>query len=117
MQGLVQILSKRVLKAFWERKRRAETPLRTWFTVVSKAQWNSPADVKAMFGGAVDFVADNRVIFDLGGNKYRLVVRVAYPHKRVLVKFVGTHKEYDAIAAEKVGKPKSKSKSKSGART
>jgi mRNA interferase HigB len=50
----------------------------------------------------VDFVADNRVIFDLGGNKYRLVVHVAYRHKRVLVKFIGTHQEYDKINPETV---------------
>jgi mRNA interferase HigB len=55
-----------------------------------------------MFGSTVDFVGDNRVIFDVGGNKYRLVVHVAYPFKRVLIKFVGTHKEYDRIDPETV---------------
>jgi mRNA interferase HigB len=65
--------------------------------VVSQAAWVGPADVKGQFGGAVDFVADNRVIFDIGGNKYRLVVHVAYKFKRVLVKFVGTHAQYDRI--------------------
>ncbi|HEY8874892.1 MAG TPA: type II toxin-antitoxin system HigB family toxin [Stellaceae bacterium] len=59
--------------------------------------WAGPADVKEQFGTAVDFVADNRVIFDIGGNKYRLVVHVAYRFKRVLVKFVGTHAQYDKI--------------------
>ncbi len=49
--------------------------------------------IKRRFGGTVDFVADNRVIFDLGGNKYRLVVHVSYAFGRVLVKFVGTHAE------------------------
>lgn len=53
-----------------------------------------------MFGGNVDFVGDNRVIFDIGGNKYRLIVHVAYAYGRVLVKFVGTHADYDAIDAE-----------------
>jgi mRNA interferase HigB len=53
--------------------------------------------VKAAFGPTVDFVADNRIIFDVGGNKYRLVVHVAYRFKRVLIKFVGTHKAYDRI--------------------
>lgn len=58
--------------------------------------------MKAEFGVIVDFVADNSVIFDIGGNKYRLVVRVAYSHKRVLIKFVGTHAEYDKVDAETV---------------
>lgn len=67
-----------------------------------QAQWNGPSDVKAMFGATVDFVADNRLIFDIGGNKYRLIVHVAYPYKRVLIKFVDTHKDYDRINQETV---------------
>ena len=55
-----------------------------------------------MFGATVDFVGDNRAIFDLGGNKYRLVVHIAYRHKRVLVKFIGTHAEYDKVDPETV---------------
>lgn len=56
-----------------------------------------------MFGTTVDFVGDNRIIFDIGGNKYRLVVRAAYhPFNRVLVKFVGTHQEYNNINPETV---------------
>jgi mRNA interferase HigB len=66
------------------------------------AEWDGPQDVKAMFGATVDFVADNRIIFDIGGNKYRLVVHVAYRFKRVLIKFIGTHTDYDRIDPEKV---------------
>lgn len=70
--------------------------------LVSKAHWNGPADVKRQFGSSVDFVRDNRLIFDIGGNKYRLIAHVAYPYGRVLVKFVGTHKDYDRINPETV---------------
>ena len=69
---------------------------------VNTAKWITPADVKVMFGSTVDFVGDNRIIFDIGGNKFRLIVHVAYAYGRVLVKFVGTHKQYDAIDAETV---------------
>jgi mRNA interferase HigB len=55
-----------------------------------------------MFGTAVDFVGDNRLIFDIGGNKFRLIVHVAYSYRRVLVKFVGTHAEYAKIDPENV---------------
>jgi len=101
----MHVLSMRALKLFWEREPKAERPLRAWFTLVRKAEWTGPADVKAMFGTTVDFVADNRAIFDIGGNKYRLIAYIAYQHRRVLVKFVGTHKEYDALDAEKIGRP------------
>ena len=80
----------------------AERPLKVWYATAVKAEWTGPADIKRQFGASVDFVGDNRVIFDLGGNKYRLVVRIAYTYKRALVKFIGTHAEYDGINAETV---------------
>ena len=98
----MQIIAQRTLRQFWERQPQAEGPIRTWYAVVSKADWKNPADVKARFGPTVDFIADNRLIFDLGGNKYRLIVHVAYPFQRVLVKFIGTHAEYDKINPETV---------------
>ena len=97
----MQIVAKRELKLFWEAYPQAKVPLSTWHAMVSRAEWTGPADVKAMFGTA-DFVADNRIIFNIGGNKFRLVVHVAYAYKRVLVKFVGTHADYDKIKAETV---------------
>lgn len=98
----MQIIAKRTLKLFWSVHPQAELSLRNWFTLVSRAEWSGPADVKAMFGATVDFVGDNRVIFDIAGNKYRLVVHIAYRSHRVLVKFVGTHKAYDKIDPEAV---------------
>jgi mRNA interferase HigB len=66
------------------------------------ADWSGPQEVKDGFGTTVDFVSDNRIIFDIGGNKYRLIVHVAYRFKRVLIKFVGTHEEYNRINPETV---------------
>jgi len=80
----------------------AERPLRAWYAMVNQAQWNGPADVKTLFGRTVDFVRDNRVIFDIGGNKFRLVAHISYDFKRVLIKFVGTHADYDRIDPETV---------------
>ena len=97
----MQIIAKRTLKLFWEDNPRAETPLRAWYALVDGAAWAGPADIKAMFRTA-DLVGDNRVIFNIGGNKYRLVVHVAYGHARVLIKFVGTHADYDKINPEVV---------------
>ena len=93
----MRIIAKATLREFWERHPPAATPLKKWFSLVSAADWRSPADVKAMFGGTVDFAADNRIIFDIGGNKYRLIVRVSYEYGQVFIKFIGTHAEYDRI--------------------
>lgn len=98
----MQIIARRTLKQFWTKHPQAQGPLSIWFAMVSKAEWTGPADVKATFGNTVDFVSDNRIIFDISGNKYRLIVHAAYPFKRVLVKFVGTHAEYDKIDPETV---------------
>jgi mRNA interferase HigB len=68
----------------------------------AKAQWTGPAEIKRQFGATVDFVGDNRVIFDLGGNKYRLIAHVSFTFGRVFVKFTGTHAEYDRIDPETV---------------
>ena len=98
----MNVIARKALKDFWERYPDAEKPLSTWYQIVSKGTWGSPADLKRAFGANVDFVGDNRAIFDIGGNKYRLVVHFAYLHKAALIKFVGTHKDYDRINAETV---------------
>jgi mRNA interferase HigB len=98
----MEIIAKKALKDFWAKHNQAEAPLTAWYVAVSNADWKTPTDIKDAFGATVDFVGDNRVIFDIGGNKYRLIVHVAYKFHRVLIKFVGTHKEYDKIDPEKV---------------
>ncbi|HXO68567.1 MAG TPA: type II toxin-antitoxin system HigB family toxin [Bradyrhizobium sp.] len=98
----MQVIARRTLKEFWARHPHAEGPIRSWFAIAAKAQWTNPAEIKRQFGGTVDFVGDNRVIFDLGGNKYRLIVHVSFAFGRVLVKFIGTHAEYDRIDPETV---------------
>jgi mRNA interferase HigB len=99
----MQVLSKSRIREFWTDYPDAEGPLSAWYRIVSKAVWMKPNDVKEQFGHNVDFVGDSRAIFDIGGNKYRLVVRIVYaPFYRVMVKFIGTHKEYDKIDPETV---------------
>jgi len=98
----MQIIALRTLRQFWEKHPQAETPIKVWYGIASKAIWKSPADVKSQFGGNVDFVGDNRAIFDIAGNKYRLIVHISYGYRRVLVKFIGTHADYDKIDAENV---------------
>jgi mRNA interferase HigB len=98
----MNVVSKATLRAFWHRHPQARGPLEAWFADVRQASWDSPADGKADFGNTVDFIADNRVIFDIAGNKHRLVAHIAYRFKRVLVKFIGTHAAYDRIDPETI---------------
>lgn len=95
----MNVIARRTLISFWTKHPQAETPLKVWFAEARAAEWSGPQDIKDRLGTAVDFLSENRVVFDVGGNKYRLIVRIAYRHKHVLVKFVGTHAEYDRIDA------------------
>lgn len=100
----MRIIAKRTLRQFWETHRRgaeAKTPLQVWHSTVEGADWATPTDVKATYGDA-SILKNNRVVFNIAGNKFRLVVRINYPFRIVYVRFVGTHKEYDAIDAETI---------------
>jgi mRNA interferase HigB len=102
----VRIISRSLLRAFWSRKgcEEAQQPLLAWFREVSRAEWKSPSEVKALYGSA-DVVGDGRIVFNIGGNKFRLVVWVKYSAGLVLIKWVGTHEAYDAIDVTKIGLP------------
>ena len=94
----MRIIALSTLKAFWESPAHADAkePLLAWHRFVLKADWASPADVKGSLRKA-SILQDGRVIFDIAGNKYRLVVWINYPYRVVYVRFVGTHAQYDAI--------------------
>jgi mRNA interferase HigB len=98
----VQIIAKRTLREFWLRHPAAETPLKLWYARAARARWSRPSDLRAQFGSTVDFVAGNRAIFDIGGNKYRLIVKIDYSVGLVLVRFIGLHSVYDRIDPETI---------------
>jgi mRNA interferase HigB len=99
----MRIIAVSTLREFWSRPGRhdAEQPLRAWVHIVRAADWSKPTDVKRMFRSA-DIVGGERVVFNIGGNKYRLVAAVHYRGKRIYVRFIGTHREYDGIDVERV---------------
>ena len=95
------IIAKRTLRDFWERHPDAEQPLTAWHSIAERADWGSPNAVRATFGHA-SIIANNRVVFNIKGNDYRLVAHILYHRRRVYIRFVGTHAEYDAINAAEV---------------
>jgi len=92
----VRIIAKRGLRDFWRRHPKAKGPLEAWHQEVAHADWASPSAVKAHFRSASVLQGD-RVIFNVAGNQYRLVVKINYPYRVVYIRFIGTHVEYDAI--------------------
>ncbi len=99
----MRIISTSTLKAFWSRPahRDAEQPLRTWIQVTKVMQWSDPPAIKRAFGSA-DILRDGRVVFDIGGNKCRLLAWVNYPYGVVYIRFIGTHRDYDKIDAHTI---------------
>jgi mRNA interferase HigB len=96
----MRIIAKRTLREFWARYPDAEDPLLAWYREVEKEDWNKPSQVKDKYRSA-SFVGD-RVVFNIKGNDYRLVVKINYPYRVVYVRFVGTHEEYDEIDVQEV---------------
>ena len=97
----MRIIARRALREIWERHPDAEQPLKSWFAEAQSAGWKNTHGIKRRYRHA-SFVADNRVIFNIGGNKYRLVAHVNYAFQIVYVKFVGTHAEYNRIDPETI---------------
>ncbi|MBS0228173.1 MAG: type II toxin-antitoxin system HigB family toxin [Proteobacteria bacterium] len=94
----MKVIAVSTLRSFWERHPDAEQPLKAWHDEARHATWETPLDIKRHYANA-SFVGRNRVVFNIKGNDYRLVVAVAYRFQAVYIKFVGTHAHYDRIDA------------------
>jgi mRNA interferase HigB len=94
----VRIIAKRTLRTFWKRHPKAKGSLEAWHQEVAGADWATPSAVKAQFRSA-SVLQDNRMVFNIAGNQYRLIVKINYPYRIVYIRFIGTHAEYDAIDA------------------
>jgi mRNA interferase HigB len=93
----MRIISKRALREHWEKPGRqdSEEPLKAWFAIARKATWRHFADVRRQFGSAS--IVGDRLVFNIKGNDYRLVVRIDFEREIGFVRFVGTHPEYDEL--------------------
>jgi mRNA interferase HigB len=89
----MHVISKKKLRAFWEQNPKAKTPLEAWYQVAKSAEWANFAEVRQIFGAAD--VVGRFVVFDIGGNKYRLIAAIHFNRGKVYVRHVLTHAEYD----------------------
>jgi mRNA interferase HigB len=100
-KNAMRIIARKTLREFWEKHADAEQLLKAWFREAAKADWTSPSAINAPYRSA-SVVGDNRIVFNIAGNKYRLVVKVNYPYRVMYIRFVGTHRQYDAIDVSEV---------------
>ena len=99
----MHVIKRKTLVEFYQQpgNQDAKGTLEAWYYEAKHAQWTSPADIKTQYRSA-SILKDNRVVFNIAGNKYRLIVRINYDSKTVFVRFIGTHREYDKIDAEAI---------------
>ena len=99
----MRIISRKTIKDFWENQKykNAEQPLKAWYTEAKESEWNFPHDIKDKYKNA-SFIGNNRIVFNIKGNEYRLAVAVKYDYKIVYIRFIGTHEQYDKINAKEI---------------
>ncbi len=97
----MRVIAKRILREFWEKQADSEDQLKTWYREAAKASWSSPAKIKSEYP-TISILKSGRVVFNICGNKYRLIVQINYLRQWVFIRFIGTHKEYDKIDADKI---------------
>jgi len=99
----LRIIALRTIRTFWEHTshRDAEQPLKSWYAIAKRADWGTPQDIKNQFRSA-SVIGNNRVVFNVAGNKYRLIVQFNYPCRVGYIRFIGTHAQYDVVNVETV---------------
>ena len=96
-----RIIAKKTLREFWEKHADSEQYLKTWYETAKNLNWNSPNEVKETYINA-SILKDSRVVFNIKGNSYRLIVKFNYVRQWAFIRFIGTHAEYDKIDADTI---------------
>ncbi len=97
----MRIVSKKSLREFWEEHPDEKSALQVWYEDARRSDWQKPVDIKHSYRNA-SIIGDNRVVFNIKGNAYRLVIKVHYDRGYAYIRFVGTHRQYDNIDAESI---------------
>ena len=98
---VMRVLSRTTLSDFWKSNKGAEQQLRAWYQEAKAASWKKPSDIKKLYRSA-SILKNSRIVFNIVGNKYRLVVKIVYDYQIVYVRFIGTHQQYDKIDANTI---------------
>ncbi len=97
----MRIIAGKTIRNYQEKYPQAAQQLEAWYYEAKNASWKNPSEIKEKYGSA-SILENNRVVFNIGGNNFRLVVQIAYKISVIYIRFFGTHKEYDKIKAEKI---------------
>ena len=97
----MRVIAKSTLRDYWEKNIACEQPLLSWYKVAIKSNWSNFNEVKLQFGSC-KIVGNDRIVFKVKGNKYRLIIKISFENQLIWIRFIGTHSEYDLIDAKSV---------------
>lgn len=97
----MRVIAKSTIRQFWEKHKDCEQQLKAWYHEANSAYWKTPEQIKSDYPSA-SFLGDNRIVFNIKGNRYRLIVKINFKYQMIWIRFVGTHAEYDKINAETI---------------
>ena len=97
----MRIVAKKILREFWELHPDCEQQLKTWYEDTEKVRWVNPNQIKEDYPSA-SILKDNRIVFNIKGNNYRLIIKINYEYQMIWIRFIGRHKEYDNIDAKNI---------------
>lgn len=97
----MRVIARKILRDFWEKHKDCEQHLKSWFSEAEKVIWENPNQIKITYPSA-SILNDNRIVFNIKGNNYRLIVKINYDYQMVWIRFIGTHADYDKINANTI---------------
>ena len=97
----MRVIAKKILREFWEKHSDCEQQLKSWYQEASNAEWKSPNEIKSEYPSA-SILSNNRIVFNIKGNNYRLIIKINYDYQIIWIKFIGTHHEYSKINANEI---------------
>lgn len=97
----MRVIAKKILREFWEKHSDCEQQLKAWFQETSKTEWTNLNEIKVEYPSA-SIIGNDRIVFNIKGNKYRLIVKINFDYQMVWIRFIGTHSEYDKVNAKTI---------------
>jgi len=97
----LRVIAKKILREFWDKHNDCEQQLKSWYQEASSAEWKNSNEIKLEYQTA-SIIGDNRVVFNIKGNTYRLIIKLNFDYQMIWIRFIGTHAEYDKINAKTI---------------
>jgi len=97
----LRVIAKKILRDFWTKDSDCEQQLKSWYNEAADATWKNPNEIKQEYPSA-SILEYNRIVFNIKGNNYRLIIKINYHYQMIWIRFIGTHAQYDKIDATKI---------------